>query len=374
MYEAKTRQDWAAYFDVLAGAYLYHPMPRAEADADLGSVTVTPYWNPQWGVYMIGYFTHGVLPVPVEDPVYFRRSLSRVAEAWRDDAMWLAINPGTPCEAYFPATAAHRAVWVRHTETIQPSRPGTLQALRVGGPLQGQVAHGLACGALQCVRNGSLWNAMAWHGTGYWAERERLREWWGITTRGQWQSTIEDLLRGQGGLWEDVLEIRCVLAREYGGLVEPGHWRHAVARIIRAQAAEAGADDADTEAEIRRVHQLIGRITRYEARFRADGLLPANRYVRSVLAWYFGRASKMARWGLGARFCDIGEAEATVVRASRVSQVAYPSWEDFSAGYILGRCLHFDEEEFGPWYEEMLTAHRVLTSDPASPWLTIPWT
>jgi hypothetical protein len=51
----------------------------------------------------------------------------------------------------------------------------------------------------------------------------------------------------------------------------------------------------------------------------------------------------------------------------------YDSWQDFSAGYILGRCLHFDGEEFGEWYSNMLEAHRILTTDPGSPWLNIPW-
>ncbi|MGK5638134.1 DUF1266 domain-containing protein [Streptomyces sp. URMC 126] len=392
LYEAKTRQDWAAYFDVLAGAYLYHPMPRA--DADQGLVVHTPYWNPQVGAHTLGFFTHGVLPAPVADTVYFRRSLGRLAEEWYDDRLWLSVNPGTPSEACFPATAAHRALWTRHAESVPLQPAGALRTLRVGGPLQGEVAHGLACGALLCVSNGSLWNAMAWHGTGYRGERERLRDWWDITTREQWQQTVETLLRGRAisPPWEFVLGVRRTLAREYGGPVEAGHWREVTARVLRARAAEAGfggdgpgegdggsdgdgpgGDGPDVEAEIRRVGQLIGRITRYEARFRADGLLRGNRSVRSVLAWDFGRASKMARWGLGARFCDMREAESAVVRASRVSRIEYHSWEDFSAGYILGRCLHFDEEEFGPWYEEMLQAHRILTADPESPWLTIPW-
>ena len=42
-------------------------------------------------------------------------------------------------------------------------------------------------------------------------------------------------------------------------------------------------------------------------------------------------------------------------------------------GYILGRCLHFDNEKFGSWYQDMVTVHRILTSDPGSPWLNIPF-
>jgi Protein of unknown function (DUF1266) len=121
------------------------------------------------------------------------------------------------------------------------------------------------------------------------------------------------------------------------------------------------------------VQQLIGRITRYEARFRADGLLAEGKHVRSVLASDYGRASAMARWGLAARFGDLAETESAVLRAGRNSQATHHSWEDFSAGYILGRCLHFDEEEFGDWYQDVLNAHQILTSDPGSPWLNIPW-
>ncbi|OSZ62382.1 hypothetical protein OQI_00255 [Streptomyces pharetrae CZA14] len=106
-----------------------------------------------------------------------------------------------------------------------------LRTLRVGGALHGPVAHGLACGALLCVNNGSLWNAMAWHGTGYDEER----------------------------------------------------------------------------------------------------------------------------------------------RTGRMAARSYRSWQDFSAGYILGRCLHFDEEEYGEWYTSMVDAHRILVSDPHSPWVNIPF-
>ncbi|MFI6739239.1 DUF1266 domain-containing protein [Nonomuraea sp. NPDC050451] len=81
----------------------------------------------------------------------------------------------------------------------------------------------------------------------------------------------------------------------------------------------------------------------------------------------------MARWGLGARYCDLAEAERAVLRAGRLSRINYRSWEEFSAAYILGRCLHFDEEEFGDWYGEMLNAHRILTTDRNSPWLNIPF-
>lgn len=81
----------------------------------------------------------------------------------------------------------------------------------------------------------------------------------------------------------------------------------------------------------------------------------------------------MARWGLGARFGTVQEAEAAVIEAGRKASLSYRSWQDFSAGYILGRCLHFGEEEFGDWNTDMADAHRILMSEPGSPWLNIPF-
>lgn len=189
------------------------------------------------------------------------------------------------------------------------------------------------------------------------------------------------------GVWEFVLQLRRSMALDFAGPVDVDHWRQAAGNVVRRR-AEATAEPrlsangvapggtvtaAELEGQVSGVQRLIGRIARYEARFRADGLLPEGGFVRSVEAWDYGRASAMARWGLAARLCSLQEAEAAVVRAGRLVQFNYRSWEDFSAAYVLGRCLHFDEEEFGEWYETVLATHRALTTDPASPWRTLDW-
>ena len=51
----------------------------------------------------------------------------------------------------------------------------------------------------------------------------------------------------------------------------------------------------------------------------------------------------------------------------------YESWEEYSVGYVLGRCLHFDDEAFGPTYTDVLEAHRALMVEHDSPWLTVPF-
>lgn len=128
-----------------------------------------------------------------------------------------------------------------------------------------------------------------------------------------------------------------------------------------------------SEQTVREVVDLSEAVLRYEARFRADGLLPPDGRVESVFGYDFGRAVNMARWGLNAGYCDAEEAEKSVLTAGQRAHQVYASWQEFSAGYVLGRMLRFDEGEFGEWYERSLTGHRVLAEDPGSPWRRMAW-
>jgi Protein of unknown function (DUF1266) len=388
--ETKSRGDWSAYFAALAGSRLYFEIRRDKADVDEDGVFPVFGFDPRIGGLIWAVYTPGMLPPPEPGRVFTWHSLNWFARQWRPtDPPMIVVDPGSPCEAFLPAAPPHSAAWSQHAPRGggDPESRLRLRTLRVGGPLQGGVARGLACGALLCVSNGSLWNAMAWHGTGYPGERRRLREWWGITTRAGWQSALRDLLacESHSSVWDFALQMRRTIARDFGGHVDVGYWRQAVARVIRANSEKSVVVTEDgvtttgprpgseTEARVEGVQRLIGRITRYEARMRADGILDENRYVGSLDAWDLGRASKMARWGLGARFGTLEEAESAVIDAGRLAALSYRSWQDFSAGYILGRCLHFDDEEFGGWYQDMTEAHRILMSEPGSPWLTIPF-
>jgi hypothetical protein len=116
--------------------------------------------------------------------------------------------------------------------------------------------------------------------------------------------------------------------------------------------------------------ELVGR---YEERFRADGLLPADGEVRSLAALDLAHAVNLVRWGLGARFCAPPQAEQAVLRAGARAREVYGSWQEYAAGYALGRVLAFDNGWFGPSYAETVHLHRVLTQDPASPWLGLPF-
>ncbi|GAA2474495.1 DUF1266 domain-containing protein [Streptomyces thermolineatus] len=392
LYEAKTRGDWPGYFDVLARTDLYVADSRARVDAHPGTTVLTPHWNSRTRTECLAVFTAGMLPAPVENTVFDSGELDWFAQAWTDgDPPWMVVNPGSPCEAFFRTTPEHRAVWSWHAARANGGgHPrGQIRTLYVGGALHGPVAHGLACGALLFVSNGEFWNSLANHGFGYSNEKNRLAQWWDITDQESWRGCQERLLDAEviSPVWEFVLDVRRSMALDFGGAVEVEHWRQVAERVLRHNIAAAAEpritpegvtaprhrSEAEVEAQVAGVQRLIGRITRYEARFRADGLLPEGKSVRSVEAWDYGRASAMARWGVGARYCTVAEAEQAVLRAGTAARVNYRSWEEFSAGYILGRCLHFDEEEFGNWYQGVLASHRLLTTDPASPWLNIPW-
>ncbi|MCL8014596.1 DUF1266 domain-containing protein [Streptomyces sp. AS02] len=300
----------------------------------------------------------------------------------------IVINPGSPCEAFLPAAPPHSHTWAQYSKRGDgPSDQPALRTLRVGGPLHGPVAHGLACGAHIIVHHGRPWNALAYHGHGYRMERRMLRKSWGVTSYREWQAQLHALLATEGAnsVWEFALGLRRAIARDFGGHVETGHWLDAAARVLRARAEggtvltpdgvtrTAPVPEAETEARINRVQHLIGRITRYEARMRADGILGEGQYVTSADAWDLGRASCMARWGLSTRHCELPEAEAAVIEAGHRAARCYQSWQDFSAAFILGRCLHFDNDKFGSWYQDMVTVHRILMSEPGSPWLNIPF-
>lgn len=389
LYGAKARGDWPGYLDALARSELFLPQARAHVDAE----PALARFHPAPDGRSLAVYTRGMLPAPDPHTVYTRQSLAWFAKAWDErDPAHLAVNPGSPTEAYLTTAPADRARWQAHWDAVAPVwglAPGAVHSLHAGGPLHGPVAHGLAVGAHLAVSNGEFWNALAYHGDGYTRERGRLRESWGITTAEGWHGVLRRMLAAEivSPVWEFALRVRRVLASDFAGPVDVEHWRHAAASALRRSAERATEPQltpdgvtvaeprptAEVEGEVAGVQRLIGRIARYEQRFRADGLLPEDGWVRSVEGWDHGRASQMARWGLGARYGTLEDAERGVLRAGEAARGTYRSWEEFSAGYSLGRCLHFDEEEFGDWYTGSLATHLTLTTDPAGPWLNIPW-
>ncbi|MFF1734236.1 DUF1266 domain-containing protein [Streptomyces sp. NPDC058247] len=330
-----------------------------------------------------------MLPAPGPEPVYSRGTLDWIACSWKPtDPPSIVINPGSPCEAVLPFGPPNSTEWSRvaasvgtvpintcscgacesaalctaPSPTASPAAPSCVSAMAPCGTPWPGTAAATPRSAGGCASGGHHHPCgvavRAPPTTGLRIPQLRL----GLRPRvaahhrpGLRRPRRPRLLAPVGGQRA---------ARQYRWGHRPHRGRHhedrppaPSPRPRRGSRACSGPSGASAG-------------TRHA---RADGILGEGRYVRSLDAWDLGRASKMARWGLGARFGTIEEAESVVVQAGRNAMLSYRSWQEFSAGYILGRCLHFDEEEFGDWYEDMVSTHRILMSDAGSPWLNIPF-
>ncbi|WP_040024786.1 DUF1266 domain-containing protein, partial [Streptomyces sp. 150FB] len=347
-------------------AELYIGAPRAEVDAQPDMVVWRPHRD-EAGRSCRPVLTRGMLPPWHPEWVFHGVSLKWVAEFhWKDPKQLLSVNPGTPARILLPTTPQHRALWLRcYAENDRPEG-NRLIALRHGA-LHGPLAYGLACGVHLAVANGVPWNEVGTVFLDYTSQLESLRDSWGIGGREDWQRQLNFLLDARNSPPEPefVLRVREGLRGGLHELPSAELWRETAA----GHAQDIGADPET----VKNIEELVRRIIRYEARFRADGLLPPDGRVTTTVAYDYGRAVNLARWGLSARFCDQYEAEQAIVYAGALSKSAYTSWEDFSAAYALGRVLRFDEEEYGAYFEQNVVAHRLLTEAEGSPWRNIPW-
>ncbi|MEU6719049.1 DUF1266 domain-containing protein [Nonomuraea sp. NPDC046802] len=370
LFDARARGDWDAYIMVLMGAGTFSYKPKDLVDRRKLVVNWLTEKNPE-GKDSLVVYTRGELPRRRHDAVACAVSLPFPPEEWwGSELQGLLVNPGSPSGAYFPDAKRSRRHWKSLKKNVPKKGHDADQLLtKYTGALHGPVAHGLACGAHLAVHNGVIWNEIGDVYLNYQDDVETLREAWGVTDRSNWQVQVMALLEGRNSPSEPelLLRLRDELARQYpGSHRDPSVWQQA--------AADAFAQQGLGQEGIAFLIGLIGKISRYEERFRADGILPPDGYVTSAFGYDFGRAVNFARWGLSARLAEPAEVEQVVIKAGELARQVYRTWEEYSAGYILGRVLRFDEESFGHMYDSALTPHRVLTRDPASPWRNIPFT
>jgi len=230
-------------------------------------------------------------------------------------------------------------------------------------PTTGELATALAVGAHMSLNHGVSWNALKDDANSAQKIYNNLKNQWDITSAGKLRDTLEDLLDDETG--DPVADFVLNVRQELGGTPGAEAWKRAVADRARAQGvAETTLDEMTA---------TVDRVLSYEERFRADGLLPPGGIVVSLLAYDWGRAVNMARWGYKARYIKEQQAIEYVLRAGKQAYGRYASWGDLSAGYALGRVLRFDNDEFDTWYATVLEPHQTLFTDPASPWLTLAW-
>ncbi|GAA1762122.1 hypothetical protein GCM10009834_19730 [Streptomonospora arabica] len=235
------------------------------------------------------------------------------------------------------------------------------------GPFHGPLAHAYACAVHIQVSNEAAWNSPG--GCSCCTpeqKREGLREDWGIESPDDWLQQAEALVGGDSNApAAALLELRMVSSQAVGRPIDAGLWRDAIARMCQ----QRGLDNAVYQ----RLIDLAGTILDYEKRFTADGLLPPGGIVTAIKAWDLGRGANMARWGVQCGYTDMQTSQWFAMRASEQALRYYTTWWDFSAGYILGRCLHFDQGAFSHWYTTPLEVHHLMMTHPQSPWLNLPF-
>ena len=376
-------EDPWSYLCVVAATGVYHPVALVHAHSNPAKRQMVTSTLGDGRIATFVY-TQDMLPRPHPYLVYEFVSLRALSEIIPDEVDVLAVNANTPCELYLDVTDEERERWQAAYERFgAPGFSGNRLVTRLsGGAEPTELLHGLACGAHLCFLNGEAWNNLDWHGLGYSGEVERLSEGWGVKVRQDWINLQNRLLNCDVSTsdWDFVLGARNFLVSTEGPQVDPQRWRECVDATIRnniaanvpgASAERGGSPEVDSYADF--LCGLVGKIIRYEARFRADELLPPSGHVRTVAAWDLGRASKMARWGRGARYATQAEMYEALDLVGQEVRSRYSSWAEFSVGYVLGRCLHFDDEAFGATYTDVLEAHRALLTEHGSPWLTVPF-
>ncbi|ARF58315.1 hypothetical protein B1H19_32720 [Streptomyces gilvosporeus] len=368
--EATARGDWNGQIAAIAGEDLYLAAPQQGQDP------LPVYDDPATGGKCLPVLTRGMLPPWQPQQLFDRVTLDELAQDWPHDQWRLAVNPATPAAVYLAATPTHRASW-RGMRTYYGVRPGGLLTTHYGGPLTGPLAQGLACGAPLAVHHSVPWNELGTLFLDPATDAQTLREQWSVTDPATWQQRLAQLLAGQFVPAPAEAALRRRAATDGGAANADGQPAAPKETGSSADAAQADAQQTGSTAgpaqSAAQEAELPELVTRYEDRFRTDGLLPPDGRVVSALALDLVHAVNLVRWGLSARLCAPQQAEQAVLEAGARARQGYGSWEEFAAGYALGRLLAYDQGWFGPQYAETLHLHRTLIQDPASPWRALPF-
>ncbi|HET9171767.1 MAG TPA: DUF1266 domain-containing protein [Actinospica sp.] len=323
--EALKRGDLEGYLRALSDTHLLVFGSRRLADEGLDDPKA-----PLGLVQDIGgqHKVYAVTPNQIVDPgsqlVYHAMTLRMILRKCAPLTWQLVVNQGSEHEGRIPVKKL--AAWVdNHPEAIRPfSDYGDRLVAADNGPRQGALPAALACGAHLAVQNEAPWNTIGHVYKDYPADVRLMREGWRITEYDHWRTAVETLL-------------------------------------------------SDAESPIAAAAAKSDAVGGHLAAMRSDGIWEADSAAEppSVRAWDYGRVVNLSRWAAATKLCDMDEARETVRRAGRLSAETYRDWREFSAGYILGRLVHFEDADRSAYYRSIRRVHRILAEDPASPWRTL---
>jgi Protein of unknown function (DUF1266) len=94
--------------------------------------------------------------------------------------------------------------------------------------------------------------------------------------------------------------------------------------------------------------------------------------TKSILAWDLIRYISLCRWGVLAGYMFEADAWRQVMPAAQQLQQAFDSWQDLQKNYLIGREF-WSLEQTRKSGARFQAAYDKLSTDPSSPWNTIPW-
>jgi hypothetical protein len=216
-------------------------------------------------------------------------------------------------------------------------------------PLSRAEQWAVACGADLCMLNRQVLNDLP-TGLGKKSCRQLLSQWWDIDGREEMVETIGRLQKtGHRGQFSIIAQAYTILDAKEG----KKYLREDLAGVM------------DEEVAVARLRNLRDALEQ----FAEDGLIGGTGGVPDMAVWDFARIINISRAGFDAGYLRRDEALAAIMDAAAKIRAAYGSWRELSVAYQFARYVWNGDAE----YARMKANMELLLSDPASPWVTLPW-
>lgn len=138
--------------------------------------------------------------------------------------------------------------------------------------------------------------------------------------------------------------------------------------VMSGQEAQIDSSELDEE-DIARINEYASNLQESAGTLSECSFIelnqPADLYRQSIAAWDMGRLVLVTRCCFDAGYISDQEAWQYILNARQLSQRAYKSWEEFAAGYVIGRAM---------WSGNTMTLPGIigitqgLLADQESPW------
>ncbi|GED99136.1 DUF1266 domain-containing protein [Gordonia crocea] len=227
------------------------------------------------------------------------------------------------------------------------------------GPLYGELAQGLALGALGAAGGATPWNAVRETGTSAYSVRIDLEQVWGIHGAQDWFAVVASMI----GLQEFVEAEAMLVARapavasgDYRAEDFDDLWRRWLIDH------DYGGDAYDG------THHRLAEVTAVDEYLRGCGLLAPDGCVETIAGYTFGWAVRLARCGVQAGYAEAAEARQMILTARDSAARIFASWTEFAVSAVAGTLLHHTID----WDDVRAAAATLLAVD-HSPWRALPF-